>query len=105
MTDILDMVPDLRRARANSGGEYAGPCPWCGGPDRFRVWPEHPSGHARWWCRQCSRHGDTIDLLRQRDGMWARARLTAAKRLRKHSPRQQAVLPPRSAPAESGIAT
>ena len=58
----------------------------------------------------------------------ARARLTAAKRLRKHSPRQQAVLPPRevevltalldlkqlaagkllengSAPAEAGIAT
>jgi DNA primase len=69
MTGILDLVVDLRRAGATAGGEYAGPCPWCGGRDRFRVWPEHPSGHARWWCRQCDRRGDTIDLLRERDGL------------------------------------
>jgi DNA primase len=62
MTGLLDLVPNLRRA----GGEYAGPCPWCGGRDRFRVWP---TGHARWWCRQCNRRGDTIDLLRERDGL------------------------------------
>lgn len=26
--------------------EYAGPCPWCGGDDRFHVW-----GLGNYWCR------------------------------------------------------
>lgn len=69
MTGILDLVSGLRRTGATAGGEYAGPCPWCGGADRFRVWPQHPSGHARWWCRQCDRRGDAIDLLRTRHGL------------------------------------
>ena len=69
MTVILNLVPDLRRAGATAGGEYAGPCPWCGGRDRFRVWPEHPSGRSRWWCRRCDRRGDGIDLLRDLKGM------------------------------------
>jgi DNA primase len=69
MIGLIDLLPDLRRSGATAGGEYSGPCPWCGGTDRFRAWPMHPSGHARWWCRQCDRHGDTIDLLRERDGL------------------------------------
>ncbi len=42
------------------GGEYAGSCPFCGGTDRFRVWPES----GRYWCRQCGKRGDTIQYLR-----------------------------------------
>lgn len=61
--------------RVTSGGpkgpEWAGPCPVCAGDDRFRVWPEQEGGEAarqaglvgKWWCRQCDRHGDAIDLL------------------------------------------
>lgn len=63
------MGGDLRRVASTNGGEYAGPCPFCGGKDRFRVWPNHPSGKGRWWCRQCGRHGDAIDFLRQREGL------------------------------------
>ena len=60
----------VKRVAASSGGEYAGPCPWCGGEDRFRVWPEHPrSESGRYWCRQCNRSGDGITYLREMHGM------------------------------------
>jgi len=55
---------DLRQAATTNGGEYKGPCPWCGGEDRFCVWPEDKSGKGRYWCRQCERKGDAIDYLR-----------------------------------------
>jgi DNA primase len=67
--NLLDVLPDMRRAGATNGGEFAGPCPWCGGEDRFRAWPAHPSGRARYWCRRCERAGDEISLLRELKGM------------------------------------
>lgn len=48
-----------------SGDEYAGPCPWCGGRDRFRVWETT----GKWWCRQCDKKGDEIQFLREFKGM------------------------------------
>lgn len=68
MTDLLTLLShdtDSRRVASTSGGEYAGACPWCGGKDRFRVWPEQ----GRWWCRQCGRKGDAIQYLRERSGL------------------------------------
>src|SRR3974390_3094964 len=63
---ILDLLREyaivLKRVSSTSGGEYAGPCPFCGGNDRFRVWPEHKGG--RYWCRGCQKTGDEIQLLR-----------------------------------------
>lgn len=44
-----------------SGGEYASPCPGCGGRDRFISWPNT----GRWWCRQCGLFGDEIEYLKQ----------------------------------------
>jgi len=55
----------LRRVASTNGGEYASSCPWCGGKDRFRIWP----ASGRWWCRQCGRKGDVIQYLRDRRGM------------------------------------
>jgi len=59
---LLGRDTTLKRVTNSNGGEYAGPCPWCGGRDRFRVWP-----HDKWphyWCRQCGRRGDAIQYLR-----------------------------------------
>jgi hypothetical protein len=65
--DLLELVePDTRlvRVAATRGGEYAGPCPFCGGTDRFHVVP----AEGRWYCRQCTpRGGDAIDYVRRRD--------------------------------------
>ena len=57
----------MKRAAGTHGGEYAGPCPWCGGKDRFRVWPEQKGG--RYWCRGCGKSGDTIQYLRDFKGL------------------------------------
>lgn len=48
--------------------EYAGPCPKCGGSDRFRVWP-YQGETGRYWCRQCDIKGDAIQFLRDMEGM------------------------------------
>ncbi len=56
------------------GVEYHGPCPVCGGNDRFHIWPDHPKG-PQWWCRQCppgppeGKGGDLIEFYRWRDGL------------------------------------
>jgi len=76
---ILDILNNYLGSRGykrvTSGGpkgpEWAGPCPVCGGDDRFRVWPDQEGGGAArkagvigtWWCRQCDRRGDVIELL------------------------------------------
>jgi DNA primase len=67
---ILDLIgrdTTLRKVAGTRGGEYTGPCPWCGGRDRFWVWPhaERPG----YWCRQCGKQGDAIQYLRDHDGL------------------------------------
>jgi len=64
MKDLLTLVRQdtaIDHVASTHGGEYAGPCPFCGGEDRFRCWPDHPEGGGgQWWCRQCDRGGDLI---------------------------------------------
>jgi hypothetical protein len=57
--NIVEMLPLQKK----SLHEYAGPCPFCGGKDRFIVWPEQGNG-GRFFCRQCQKNGDMIDYLR-----------------------------------------
>ncbi|WP_022670853.1 CHC2 zinc finger domain-containing protein [Hippea alviniae] len=54
-----------KRVASTDGGEYACPCPFCGGEDRFRVWPEKD----RFWCRQCNAKGDSIEYLKKAKGL------------------------------------
>ena len=56
----------LRKAATTNGGEWCGPCPFCGGNDRFRVWPNEEGG--RYWCRGCGKAGDAIQYLRDKRG-------------------------------------
>lgn len=55
---LAERHSELRRVGA---GEFAGPCPRCGGSDRFHV-----SERGGWWfCRQChEKRGDSIELVR-----------------------------------------
>ena len=73
-------VPDIERAKATpieneisrrgyqlkrQGPELVGPCPVCGGSDRFAV-------HTRkqcWHCRGCAKGGDVISLVQHLDGI------------------------------------
>src|SRR5437764_15116888 len=68
--NLLDFVTrdtGLRRMASTHGGEYAGPCPFCGGRDRFRVWPN--MAQPRYWCRVCRKSGDAIQYLRDHDNL------------------------------------
>ena len=65
-TDLLALVGEATSLRKVSGAEYAGPCPKCGGDDRFHVHAE-----AGWWfCRQChEKRGDAIAYVRWLEGL------------------------------------
>jgi DNA primase len=59
---LAERYTQLKRVAATAGGEYAGPCPVCGGRDRFRVQPQA----NRWLCRRCTegKWQDAIALYR-----------------------------------------
>jgi len=63
--DLASRDTTLRRVASTDGGEYAGPCPFCGGRDRFRVWP----GKGSFWCRGCGERGDVISYMMKRDNL------------------------------------
>ena len=67
MPALLELLPQdgirMHRIASTHGGEYVGPCPLCGGVDRFHVWPQEGDG-GRWWCRGCEKSGDIIQYLR-----------------------------------------
>lgn len=67
MNNILDFLP-AGQMKPKGPNEYAGPCPSCGGNDRFIVWPERVRGGA-FLCRGCSAQGDGIAFLMQFHGM------------------------------------
>ncbi len=66
LAEFIGRDTPLVRIAGTRGGEWAGPCPFCGGEDRLHVQPAY--GGGRWFCRQCApRGGDAIDYLRRRD--------------------------------------
>lgn len=72
--DLLELMGgDFKRIASSRGGEYAGPCPFCGGDDRCHVQPYAEQG-GRWFCRKCtgephtSGWRDVFDFVMRRDG-------------------------------------
>src|SRR5262249_57468892 len=47
------------------GHELVGPCPRCGGHDRFGV----NTQNQVWNCRHCAKGGDILDLVQHLDGV------------------------------------
>jgi hypothetical protein len=58
--DILAVAERLGARLKKVGGEWVGPCPRCGGRDRFAINPRKRLFN----CRGCGVGGDVIDLLR-----------------------------------------
>lgn len=67
--NILSIIENTGQAyqkkASTSGGEYKGPCPWCGGEDRFSIIPKQD----HYVCRHCKRSGDSIQFYRDFHGM------------------------------------
>src|SRR5689334_20393002 len=62
-TNLVNIASQYTEIKHASGDEYYGPCPFCGGDDRFRVFPTH------FFCREnpakghCGRKGSAIDFI------------------------------------------
>src|SRR5688572_11530011 len=59
----------LNNKLRKAGGYHIGPCPFCGGVDRFTV--KHTREGDRWICRKCGdgKYHDVIDFVRRRDNV------------------------------------
>jgi hypothetical protein len=75
---LLDYVPEFSSMARQK--RVSGPCPWCGGDDRFVVFVEQgDEGTGSYYCfdnpgRGCGRGGDAIDFLETYHEMdWAEA--------------------------------
>ena len=57
--DIKQLLDrDGIKLKRESSRELSGQCPWCGGRDRLRVWPDENGGG--FWCRVCGKGGDMV---------------------------------------------
>lgn len=66
--NTLDIAIDLNLNPVKHGTGYNSSCPFCGGKDRFIVWPEK-NEHGAWYCRGCQKSGDAVQLLIDKKGM------------------------------------
>ena len=84
-TDLISLASQHTRLRRESRSEYSGPCPKCGGRDRFHV---HQDGW--FFCRQChERRGDVIEFVQWLEGCDFREavqRLSGAVPPARHTP-------------------
>lgn len=65
--DVADKIISI-----SGGKELRGPCPACGGTDRFGVWPQQNKGMGSFYCGRgrmgghgCGLGGDAIEYLRR----------------------------------------
>ena len=66
LLSLIGGMVELKRVASTGGGEYSGPCPFCGGHDRLRVQPNQ-TPFPVWMCRHCTsgKWGDGIEFGRR----------------------------------------
>lgn len=69
LLDLASKKVNLKKVASTNGGEWTGPCPECGGNDRFHVWPYNNGEKGSYWCRGCGKTGDNIQFLIDFEGM------------------------------------
>lgn len=60
-----NIFPLLGSKQKGGSAEFCGPCPKCGGDDRFITWPDQ----GRFWCRVCNWSGDETQFLHDTEGL------------------------------------
>jgi DNA primase len=98
MINLIDLIPTaLKKVGQTGGGEYHGPCPFCGGTDRFIVQPHKTPNGGLWFCRQCSRHGDALAFVCDYEDLTIseglkRLNLITSQPLKRQKPKEQPVV-------------
>ncbi len=63
---LLDLAQTrISGLKKKTAKEWAGPCPVCGGTDRFLIWTHR----EKWHCRGCDASGGTVAFLMRFEGM------------------------------------
>lgn len=57
---LLDLAQKHVTLKRRTAKQWNGPCPKCGGTDRFCIWVDE----ARFWCSGCDIKGGVVDFLR-----------------------------------------
>ena len=66
-TDIIDIFQEIGISPTQeTDKEWSSACPFCGGVDRCRIWPEKQNGRGHYWCRLCDAQGDGLQLQKER---------------------------------------
>ncbi len=93
--DLLSLIGGRLKkvvSKGQNGAVYHGPCPECGGEDRFTVEPDTGNG-GRWACRQCHpKWGDALAWIAHRENLRLddpADLVTAAEKLNIKLPRHQ----------------
>ena len=68
---IQELIPGLKKKSAN---EWEGPCPSCGGTNRFIV----KADKQTYWCRQCNTKGDVLNYIELTTGKSVKEQLAEA---------------------------
>jgi putative DNA primase/helicase len=68
---IQELIPGLKKKSAN---EWEGPCPSCGGTNRFIVFTDKQT----YWCRQCNAKGDILSYITLTTGKTIKEQLAEA---------------------------
>jgi len=99
--DLLTLVQQDTRLK-KSGAYYIGPCPFCGGRDRFNL--TQKANGWRWFCRHCANDGykTSLDYVMRREGVdfkQALERLGGNAALARRKPAEPPVSLPDNPPA------
>lgn len=67
--DLLALAEKDTNLKKTGGGWYTGPCPFCGGTDRFVV--KNTKDGFRWFCRKCGndKYHTSIDYVMRRESL------------------------------------
>lgn len=67
INSTVDLLPLVGSELKKAGSYYVGPCPFCGGRDRFTL--KHTPDGDRWHCRHCGdgKYHSVIDYVMARD--------------------------------------
>lgn len=84
MESVFELAREDTQLQKVAVNEYAGPCPGCGGRDRFHVNLTKRNGFGGWMCRVCrpaemQGWGDDVDYLVAFRGMSKREALKVAR--------------------------
>lgn len=69
--DLLSIASGDTQLKETSRNFYSGPCPFCGGEDRFVLKRDRDTGNFAWFCRGCGdgKYQDAIDYVMRRDNV------------------------------------